>query len=667
MTFEVSKLNDDPAIQDFLARVGAVFKVGLEIEANGSGAVYRSFTDEKTGKLPVFSATLSQGGPVPVRLNIYHHNAGQDILSAVEKLIREKLEDYGDVQNLTQELLVNYDKLNMYRSLAEQILQPEHSAESYDTLLAGLELLIHAGKCGIIAVGDNPAVGEMVACRKEGKTQPPVPTKYALMGTPFERAAREMRSLMLMETVAETVHASAGGVDIVLKGPLLVAPLLYRKPPASPRVVGFLFALSPTEGSFNEVDQHAIATISSLASIAMKHFEALETARRATFEMDTMLKDLMSTFESLQLQSALVEQVNRISIRINSTLDLDMIFNSIADYTRSLLNGECSLVAVMSGAGRVTFPGAAGIERDTLPRAVVPEQECILSLCFASEKPIIENHYDPSKCLLGFNIPLAIRNFVTYPIQSLGKTAAVIMVFNKGEGQPFTVADSDFLKALAYQATTAIENARLLNDLKQTQFTMMAKLSELAEKRDPETGEHLLRMQKYSRIIAQELSKTPKHAHQIDEHFINQLYAAAPLHDIGKVAITDGVLLKRGKLTPEEWDVMKTHAEVGEMILRGPDYLKVAAEIAGYHHEKYDGSGYPHGAKGEDIPLVARIVAVADVYDALTSRRVYKEDMSHEVAMDIINRDTGKHFDPEVVNALKAGMREILTIKNLIR
>jgi putative two-component system response regulator len=153
----------------------------------------------------------------------------------------------------------------------------------------------------------------------------------------------------------------------------------------------------------------------------------------------------------------------------------------------------------------------------------------------------------------------------------------------------------------------------------------------------------------------------------IDEQFINAIYAASPLHDIGKVAIPDTILLKPGKQTFEEFEIMKTHASVGETILQGPKYLLMACEIAGYHHEKFDGTGYPHGAKGDQIPLCARIVAVADVYDALTSRRVYKEGKSHEVSMEIIREGIGHHFDPDVVSAMESGIKEIITIKNLVR
>lgn len=183
-------------------------------------------------------------------------------------------------------------------------------------------------------------------------------------------------------------------------------------------------------------------------------------------------------------------------------------------------------------------------------------------------------------------------------------------------------------------------------------------LAKLSESRDPETGHHLERVQCYSRLLTQALMKTPKFRDQIDPEYVRLIYQTSPLHDIGKVAIPDAVLRKPGRLTAEEYAVMKQHALAGAQTLeaaleRFPEvrFLTVARDIAATHHEKWDGSGYPVGLKGEAIPLCGRIVAVADVYDALTSKRVYKEAFTHETARTIIVGESGKHFDPDVVEA----------------
>lgn len=183
-------------------------------------------------------------------------------------------------------------------------------------------------------------------------------------------------------------------------------------------------------------------------------------------------------------------------------------------------------------------------------------------------------------------------------------------------------------------------------------------LAKLAESRDPETGEHLERIREYCRILTEELVRHRRFESAIDADFASSIYLTSPLHDIGKVGIPDSILLKPGKLTAEEYDAMKLHTLIGGETLEAaarahPDhgYLLMARDIALTHHERYDGTGYPYGLKGNEIPLCGRIVAVADVYDALTTRRVYKEAFSHEEAAKTIVKSAGSHFDPWVVDA----------------
>lgn len=194
-------------------------------------------------------------------------------------------------------------------------------------------------------------------------------------------------------------------------------------------------------------------------------------------------------------------------------------------------------------------------------------------------------------------------------------------------------------------------------------------LAKLAEARDPETGAHLERIREYCRVLAQHLSHSPKHRHTVDGDFVQILYMTSPLHDIGKVGIPDSVLLKPGRLTPEEFEIMKQHAVIGGMTLKAAaeahpraKYLQIARDIAFTHHEKFDGSGYPYGLRGEAIPLCGRIVALSDVYDALTTARVYKPAYSHEVANNIILEGSGKHFDPEIVEAYVANEERFIEI-----
>ncbi|MDP2878258.1 MAG: response regulator, partial [Sulfuricella sp.] len=181
-------------------------------------------------------------------------------------------------------------------------------------------------------------------------------------------------------------------------------------------------------------------------------------------------------------------------------------------------------------------------------------------------------------------------------------------------------------------------------------------LSRLAESRDPETGAHLERMREYCKLLAVALGKTSRHAQLVDNDYVENLYIASPLHDIGKVGIPDHILLKPGRLTDEEFTIMKTHAARGAETLRAVNqknknnsFVQIGIEIAESHHEKWDGTGYPHGLAGSAIPLSGRILALADVYDALRSKRCYKESFPHEKSRAIILEGNGKHFDPDVV------------------
>ena len=211
-----------------------------------------------------------------------------------------------------------------------------------------------------------------------------------------------------------------------------------------------------------------------------------------------------------------------------------------------------------------------------------------------------------------------------------------------------------------------------VKEITSTQLAAIFAMSKLAESRDTETGEHLERMREYCKILSQKLSTTEKYSNAIDEKFVDDIYAASPLHDIGKVGIPDEVLLKPGKLTAEEWDIMKTHTTIGVQTLLevdkqhpGNDFISMGIAIAGGHHEKWDGSGYPGGLEGANIPLPARILALGDVYDALTSKRCYKDAFSHDKGKEIIVSSSGTHFDPDVVDAFLEMEDEFMRVRVL--
>lgn len=291
---------------------------------------------------------------------------------------------------------------------------------------------------------------------------------------------------------------------------------------------------------------------------------------------------------------------------------------------------------------------------------------------------LVYSKYDGKVIHLRFNDPNLIReqfvdNIETYDEISTVNGNLVIPIklnqVNLGyyyfESYEAIMDDSNVVELVRDKLTMAFYKNILVKDLLNI---ITEALADTTEARDPETGDHLIRMSNYSQLVAISLQNTEKYRDVIDNNFIENILITAPMHDIGKIGIPDDILLKPGRLTDEEFDVMKTHAAHGGKILTtldqkfryyGINYFKMASDIAYGHHEKFDGSGYPNHLKGDEINLEARIIAIADVFDALTSKRPYKEAFSLEKSYAIIKESKGTHFDPDIVDAFFAAQPEI--------
>jgi putative two-component system response regulator len=247
-------------------------------------------------------------------------------------------------------------------------------------------------------------------------------------------------------------------------------------------------------------------------------------------------------------------------------------------------------------------------------------------------------------------LSLGAVDYITKPISPPIVLARVRTHLALKAAADFLHDKNAFLKSEVEKQTRMVE---AIQDV-----TILA-LASLAETRDNETGNHIRRTQHYVRALAEQLREHPRFQRQLDDEKISILFKSAPLHDIGKVGIPDAILLKPGKLTDDEFVVMKTHTTLGHDALARAEYIlgtrvdfrTVAKEIALSHQEKWDGSGYPQGLSGDDIPMSARLMALADVYDALISKRAYKRPFSHQEASDIIRQGAGLHFDPDVCEA----------------
>lgn len=249
---------------------------------------------------------------------------------------------------------------------------------------------------------------------------------------------------------------------------------------------------------------------------------------------------------------------------------------------------------------------------------------------------------------------------IVAPLRTSERAVGVLSVTGRQDHKQFTPLDIEYIELIATIAAAMIEDILSRAARDQSHDSIVIALAKLAEYRDNDTGKHLDRVTRFALILAEQLRTDKRYAGQIDEAFLADLKRAVPLHDIGKVAIPDQILLKPGRLTAQETDVMRTHADIGAATIQsildhapGTRFLLMARQIARGHHEWFDGDGYPSGDAGEAIPLPARITAVADVYDALTTRRPYKDPMPHEKAARIIHDASGSQFDPELVEAFR--------------
>ena len=313
---------------------------------------------------------------------------------------------------------------------------------------------------------------------------------------------------------------------------------------------------------------------------------------------------------------------------------------------RAANNGERAL-AIAAGQPRpdlilldIMMPGMDGYE--VCERLKIDPHTADIPVIFLTAKVQVEDEE--------FGLRLGAVDYITKPISPPIVLARVETHLTLKRARQFLQDRNAYLEAEVWRRSREVMAIQ--------EVTIMA-MASLAETRDNATGNHIRRTQHYVRALAQHLRHHPRFAAALNDETIELLFKSAPLHDIGKVGIPDRILLKPGRLTPDEFEIMKTHAALGrdaiaaaERYLDTPDsFLRFAREIAYSHQEKWDGSGYPEGLWGEQIPLSARLMAVADVYDALISRRIYKPALPHEQAVTMIREGRDQHFDPDIVDA----------------
>ncbi len=371
--------------------------------------------------------------------------------------------------------------------------------------------------------------------------------------------------------------------------------------------------------------------------------EMLETLA-GQLALDVTYATLLS--ESIREAQRRVTQMG-LAMLLNSSLNQREVRREAIEAVISLLDAEVgSLLLVDERTDELFFEVALGEKEKQVKQMRLKMGEGIAGWVAVHDQPALINdvqndprYFRRAQTLTNF----ITRNMVCVPVRTRDKVVGVLQAINKKGGGPFIDEDLENCLTLANQVAIALENAHLFSEVKETFLNTAEALAAAVEKKDPYTGGHIKRVVEYSMAIARHI---PLPADAMED-----LRLAAVLHDIGKIGIKDSVLLKRGGLNKEEVAHMREHPVVGEDILAHIDQLKSVRKIIRAHHEKWDGSGYPDGHKGESIPIYARIIAIADTFDAITTDRPYRKAADWKSASEEIKRFSGKEFDPRLVAA----------------
>lgn len=365
------------------------------------------------------------------------------------------------------------------------------------------------------------------------------------------------------------------------------------------------------------------------------------------------VKDLISEYYHMD------DLIESLFEKVTNRMGVDRVGIAFVDYSRKKFIAEFGVANydnVRLGPGfEVNF------EKTTLTKLLYTKE------AFITDDLEAEVKKRPFSASIKLLLEEGVKSNLVIPL-IMGEAVFGVVFFSSSEKNHFSQTHLRLLEKVIYEISGLLNRSYFT---KVVLSRITNSFSELVDQKDNETGDHIMRMVKYSVAIAEGLRKQNLSSHPVNRKFVLEIERNASAHDIGKVGIPDSILKKPGKLTPDEWQVMKEHAKIGADIFKSlreglqvfdSEFYRYAEEIARHHHERWDGTGYPDGLAGHEIPLSARIVAIADVFDALTSKRTYKEPFSFEHSVELIKASSGSHLDPEIVNVFIRNLEGIWTI-----
>jgi HD-GYP domain-containing protein (c-di-GMP phosphodiesterase class II) len=407
---------------------------------------------------------------------------------------------------------------------------------------------------------------------------------------------------------------------------IIIIPLVARR-----ELLGLIIVMNKIGGSaFTREDRELVNHLSVDIAIAIQNTQL--------FERQTQISERQKL-------------LNQISHHLHQTLDLDELIPRIFAEVNKAINAEAQSIWLIDEEEGIikcrfaTGPGANLFKGFAVSLAA----PSIVGTSVSKKKSIIINdaHNDPRRARSADQwTGLITRSLMTVPLVSKDKSIGAIQAVNKRGGQLFTQEDLDLFRAIADHAALAVNNAQLVTELQSSYDLTLDALSAALDLRDRETEGHSRRVVEYTARLAEQIG--------LDKEAIKSIRRGALIHDIGKIGVPDAVLHKPGTLDEEERKIIKRHPQAGHDMLAGIPYLREEIKIVIYHQEKWDGTGYPFGLRGEEITIGARLFAIADTFDALTSDRPYRKGQSYETARNLIEAESGKQFDPQAVAAFLA-------------
>ncbi len=373
-----------------------------------------------------------------------------------------------------------------------------------------------------------------------------------------------------------------------------------------------------------------------------------------------------SVGEQIKLEQRQLGALMNVGQMINSSLGLNRVLEEVMDSLIALMRAERGFLMLRESSGELSVRIARGIAHINLEEDAFKVSRTVVRRVVDSGEPVLtmnaqaDPRFDAQLSVAAYQL----RSILCVPLKLKNNLIGVVYVDNRAHAGIFQENDLSLITGFVDQAAVAIENARLFENLKETNFQLEAANIELGiayeatlrgwvralDLRDKETEGHTQRVTVLTQRLAQRMG--------VDRNALEHITRGALLHDIGKMAISDKILRKEGPLNPEERTIMQKHPVYAYEMLSPIEFLRPAIDIPYHHHEKWDGTGYPHGLKGEEIPYAARIFCVIDVWDALTSDRPYHKARSHDEVRQLIKADSGTHFDPQVIEAFM-GMEDL--------